>query len=232
LRVALPAPAGRAAARSFTVALLLALALGAGDARADEPVTDLYRRSYALEGWGDVAGALAAMDQIGKHGASDYMFSLRRGWLAYLGGKHVEAVAEYQKAIALEPRALEPRLGVMLPLMALRRWKEAEKVGAEILAVAPGDFTAQSRLAYIHYTQDRFVEAEAWYRKALAGFPSNVEMRVGLGWSLLKQGRSKEARVEFERVLGVAPDYASAKEGLAASAPSSALPAPAPAAAP
>ena len=58
--------------------------------------------------------------------------------------------------------------------------------------MAPGDFTALSRTAY----------------------PASVEMHAGLGGSLLKRGRYKEARAKFESVLAVAPDYASAKEGM------------------
>jgi len=118
--------------------------------------------------------------------------------------------------VELEPKAVEPRLGLMLPLMALRRWAEAEKAGQQVLGTAPGDFTAQSRIAFIHYSQGRFADAESWYRKALGGFPSNVEMRAGLGWSLLKLGNAAAARAEFERILVIAPDHASAKEGLAA----------------
>jgi tetratricopeptide (TPR) repeat protein len=206
----------------LSLLLIVAVLAAPPVARAQEGVSDLYRRSYALEGWGDYAGALATMDSIERLVTGDYLLFLRRGWLTYLAGKQADSVNAYQKAVALEPKALEPKLGMMLPLMALRRWKEAEKAGQEILASAPGDFTAQSRLAYIHYTQARFAEAEGWYRKALAGYPSNVEMRVGLAWSLAKQQKYREARAEFDRALTVAPDHASAKEGLAA------LPPPAP----
>ena len=185
---------------------------------AQGTVPDLYRRSYSLESSSDISGALAAMDEIAGLGTSDYVFHLRKGWLLYLAARYADSAAAYGRAVALEPRAVEPRLGSMLPLMALRRWREAEKAGTEVLAMTPGDFTAESRLAYIHFTQGRYGEAEGWYRKALAGFPSNVEMRAGLGWSLLKQGKGGDARVEFERILVIAPDHASAKEGLAATA--------------
>ena len=43
-------------------------------------------------------------------------------------------------------------------------------------------------------------------------------MRAGLGWSLLKQARGGEARAEFDKILTVAPDHASAKEGRTAAA--------------
>lgn len=80
--------------------------------------------------------------------------------------------------------------------------------------MAPGDFTALSRTAYIHYVQGQYDKAKTEYRKALAAYPASVEMHAGLGGSLLKRGRYKEARAQFENVLAVAPDHASAKEGM------------------
>ncbi len=47
-------------------------------------------------------------------------------------------------------------------------------------------------------------------------FPSDVEIRTGLGWALLKQGKGADAAREFEQVLKVAPKQASAREGLLA----------------
>jgi tetratricopeptide (TPR) repeat protein len=197
--------------------LALVVLLAPRPVPAQSRLSDLYRRSYALEARSDIAGALSAMDEIASAGATDYMFYLRKGWLQYLAAQYAQSAAAYGHAVELEPKAIEPRLGLMLPLMALRRWADAERAGTQVLAAAPGDFTAQSRIAFIAYSQGRFPEAEAWYRKALAGFPSNVEMRAGLGWSLLKQGRKSDARAEFERIVAVAPDHASAKEGLASS---------------
>lgn len=194
--------------------LSLGLVAATSLARA-EAVPELYRRSYALEAAGSPAAALAAMDAMEPAQAADYVFNLRRGWLLYLGGRYAEAVAAYGKAIDLEPRAVEPRLGQMLPLMAARRWREVERQGAEVLTIMPGEFTALSRLAFAAYSQGRFTEAEGLYRRALAAFPASVEMRAGLGWTLLKLARPREARVELTRALQVAPDHASASQGLA-----------------
>lgn len=194
-----------------TALLLLLLTLPAPSA-ADPG--DPWRLSYAAEARGDHAAALAALERAGANGTA-YVAALRRGWLLYLSGRHAEAADAYQKAAVLEPRAVEPRVGAMLPLMALRRWKDAERWGEEALALAPGDFTVASRLAWVQYSQAQWPKAEQRYRGALAGWPASAEMRAGLAWSLLKQGRNREARAEFEKVLAFAPDHASAREGLA-----------------
>ncbi len=194
-------------------ALLLAALLFAPAAWAQGAPADLFRQSYAAETRGDFTSALELMEKLGPAG-SGYVGTLRKGWLHYLAGRHAQAATAYQKAAALEPAAVEPRLGAMLPLMALRRWKDAERLGGEALLLAPNDFTAVSRLAWIHYSQLQYAEAEPLYRRAVVSWPANAEMRTGLGWTLLKLGRNREAREAFEAVLAFAPDQLSAREGL------------------
>lgn len=196
--------------RSLSLAILLSSSLALA-----QPVPELYRQSYALEAKGDAAGALKAMDGVAAAGVTDYTATLRRGWLLYLVGRYTESVAAYGKAMALEPKAVEPKLGAMLPAMALRRWKDAEKLGADVLAVSPGDYLALSRTAFIHYQQSRWDQAERFYKQALTLYPAVVEMQLGLAWTQLKQGKKAEARAGFERVLQVAPDSTSAREGIA-----------------
>jgi tetratricopeptide (TPR) repeat protein len=194
-------------------ALLLAALLTAPAARADGAPADLYRQSYAAETRGDYSSALDLMERLGPAGGG-YVGVLRKGWLHYLAGRHAPSASAYQRAGALEPAAVEPRLGAMLPLMALRRWKDAQKAGEEVLLLSPNDFTATSRLAWIHFSQAQYAEAEAHYRRAVTAYPASAEMRTGLGWTLLKLGRGKEARAAFEQVLAFAPDQLSAREGL------------------
>jgi tetratricopeptide (TPR) repeat protein len=202
-------------AATLTVALALTAAAAAAPTQAQDDFPDLYRQSYAAEARGDYNLAADLMQRLGPAGGT-YVARLRLGWLHYLAGRHAQAVESYQKAAALAPAAVEPRLGAMLPLMALRRWKEAERVGEEALALAPADFTAVSRLAWIHFNQGHLADAEALYRRALAAYPASAEMRSGLGWTLLKLGRTREAREAFEAVLSYAPDLASAQQGLTA----------------
>ena len=206
-------PAAQAATTAAPIALLLTLLLAGPVARAGDAAPDLYRQSYAAEARGDYTGAADLLGRLGP-ASGTYVAQLRTGWLHYLAGRHAQAAEAYQRAVALEPEAVEARLGAMLPLMALRRWKDAERLGEEVLARTPGDFTAVSRLAFIQYSQGQWARAEPLYRRALASWPASAEMRTGLGWSLLKLERFKEAREVFEAVLAYAPDQLSAREGL------------------
>jgi tetratricopeptide (TPR) repeat protein len=191
---------------------VLLVTLGSLTGLAAGSAPDLYRQSYAAEARGDAAAALQALEELG---AADYVVHLRRGWLLHQLGRSADSVAAYRKAMALEPRAVEPRLGVTLPLMALRRWSETEQACLEALALAPGDYTALSRAAYASFQLGRWAKAAAGYRAALVLYPADVEMQAGLGWALMRQGKGAEARAALERVLAVAPDHLSAREGLA-----------------
>jgi Flp pilus assembly protein TadD len=51
-------------------------------------------------------------------------------------------------------------------------------------------------------------------RGVLALYPADLEMRSGLGWALLRQGKHRDAEAELRRVLAVSPGYASARSAL------------------
>ncbi|MBO86140.1 MAG: hypothetical protein CL927_12345 [Deltaproteobacteria bacterium] len=194
----------------FTVA---AMVLGVTSAAVASDDPRLYQASYDLESIQDYAGALGKMDQIGGE-QQGYVYHLRRGWLLYLLGRHGDSAAAYRAAVEAAPDSLEARQGLVLPLMAMKRWLDAEAVCVELLSAAPTDYRGNSRLAFILYSMGRYGAAADRYEVVLTLYPSDVEMRAGLGWSLLKQGKTAEARSAFEAVLQVAPSHVSAREGL------------------
>jgi tetratricopeptide (TPR) repeat protein len=177
---------------------------------------ELYQQSYDLEAKGDHAGALGKLEALEEAGQSGYVLSLRKAWLSYRAGRHADAVKAYRRAIAAAPEGLEARQGVILPLIAMGSWSEAEAACRDLLSRSPDDYYGRSRLAWVLYSSGRYAEAADAYREVLRRYPSDVDMRAGLGWSLLKQGQTVAARAAFDAVLAVAPAHASASEGRAA----------------
>ncbi|MFC1706512.1 tetratricopeptide repeat protein [Planctomycetota bacterium] len=173
-----------------------------------------FESSFRHEREGSLEEALAEVLAVLSKHEDHYVATLRAGWLSYCAGRHGEAVRFYRCAEKLEPKALEPRLGAMLPLMAGKRWREAEETGLRVLRRAPRSYLARSRLAYICFAHGRYAEAETWYRVVLADYPSDVEMRLGLGWTYARQGRKGLAREQFEEVLSIRPSNESALLGL------------------
>lgn len=180
-----------------------------------QSATARLQESYELEALGKTQDALSALERI-EPSARSYVVHLRRGWLLYVLGRYGEAVAPYEQAIAAAPKAVEPRLGVMLPLMAERRWLDASAHAQKVLERDPGNYLASSRLAFSLYNLGRFGDALPHYLRMVESYPSDVEMRNGVGWTLLKLGRGKESAQAFREVLLIAPKNASALEGLAA----------------
>ncbi|TNF38415.1 MAG: tetratricopeptide repeat protein [Deltaproteobacteria bacterium] len=200
----------------FITTGLLALTLFAGPAQAAEgnQVAERFASSFAHEAKGEIDEALNDVLVILRGDQKHYVATLRAGWLYYVGGRYADSVQMYEAAEALAPRALEPRLGLMLPLMAAKRWAKAEIVGRELLKLAPRDYTVRSRLAWIAFSQGRYKEAEELYAAVLADYPSDLEMMLGLAWTWLREGRKAEARGMFEQVLSIRSDNMQAKTGL------------------
>lgn len=198
--------------------LMMFILLGSPFANAQyTPDGEAYNRSYGAEAVGNYEQALKELDGLTSGAKTKYFFQLRRGWLLYLSAQYESSVEAYRKATKVAgPAAIEPRLGEMLPLMGLRRWKDAESVGADILKMTPKNALVIGRVAWCQYNQGRFKDAEESYRQVLAQFPGDLEIRAALGWTLVKQNDKAAAAAEFRVVLDVAPSHESAQQGLAA----------------
>jgi len=197
--------------------LILCLVLGSwspGTARGG--TARRYQRSYEMEAAGQAAAAAKELRRCPAAAQGTYFFQLRLGWLLYLAADHAGAIRAYRRAAALEPRALEPILGLTLPQLALRRWQDAAATARAVLRKDAKSYLAQSRLAWALFNLGRFAESERVYVRVLELYPADLEMRSGLGWALLKQGKTAAALKTFRAVLAVSPKNRSAHDGAAA----------------
>jgi len=201
---------------SFVLALSLAVMAPMTSTSAAEDPPTLIQRSYDLEATSKYADALAALDQLPPGHQETHLVQLRRGWLSYLLGRHEDAVFAYRKATAFEPASIEARLGASRSLLALRKWTDAEKECRDVLARDTWNYFGASRLAFALYSLGRFAEALPFYKKMVELYPSDVEMRNGVGWTQLKLGDAASAAKSFRAVLEISPRNASAQEGLKA----------------
>lgn len=194
------------------VLLAGALAFGA-PVRADAP--QIWQRSYDLEARGEHATSLAALNELPEEAKTGYLFLVRRAWLLYLSARYQEAVGAYRQAIEAAPKAVEPREGILAPLIALHRFQDAEAEARAALRLDKDNHAVSRSLAWALYNLGRFDDAERVYRRTLVLHPSDLTMRAGVGWCLLRRGQRGKAEAEFRNVLRVAPENASARTGLA-----------------
>ena len=177
-------------------------------------IHNLFTSSFEHEGSGETRQALNDILNILRLDPDNYTANLRAGWLYYLEGRYGDSVAFYEKTSNIMPSAIEPKLGLMLPLMATDRWPEAGEAGRDILDRAPGNYTAASRLAYIYFAQAKYRQAEEVYKGLIEYYPADLDMILGLGWTYARLGRRTEARRLFEAVLVIRSTNISARSGL------------------
>lgn len=198
----------------FTVFLILMSA--PVEMLADEAanIPEYFETSFNHETRGNYEEGLNAVLRILRIDHRNYTAMLRAGWLAYLKGDYKNSVGYYQKAVLLEPKAVEPKLGLMLPLMASKEWDAAGDVASKILKFDEKNYLANSRLAYIFFSQGRYGEAEKQYQKVISWYPADIDMKIGLGWTLLRMDNKKEAAGIFRDVLTVRKNNTSALDGM------------------
>ncbi len=200
---------------SLVAGFLFALAAGPATSRADTEIPNLYRDSYALESAGKVKAAANKVLTVLRREPDSYFANLRVGWLFYLQGESEQSVKYYDRAVGLKPKAVEPLLGKLLPLVGIAAWGRVAKTARQVLKLDPGNYTANSKLAYALYMSGNYVRALPVYELLVERYPSVVDMKAGLAWCRLKMGRVAEARTLFLEVLKVNSSHSSAASGLA-----------------
>ena len=201
-----PSTPGNASATSSTA--------GTGAPSIDSQVRDVPKRSSEAERSRDYAKGIAALlEQYDTH-RGNYALNLRLGWLNYLSGKNDEAERYYQAAMEAWPASIDAKLGCLLPLLAAARYAEGEAVARQIVAVDPGNYYGNLRLAVTLRMQKKHAAADAVVERMLAAYPTDVYWLNERGQLGLAQGKKESAKEAFENVLALDPDNLTATQGL------------------
>ncbi|GAB1403459.1 hypothetical protein MASR1M74_06370 [Lentimicrobium sp.] len=181
-------------------------------AQGNEGLISAFSRSYTSEVSGDYGKAIEALK--GVYDESSYEINLRLGWLNYLAGQFTASVAHYNKAIAIRPLSIEARLGFALPSSALGNWNQVVARYLEILKLDPNNYTVNYRLGTIYYGREDYAEAYKYLELIANLYPFDYDALIMFGWVNYRMGKSREARVLFQKCLLNRPGDASATEGL------------------
>lgn len=175
-------------------------------------LTAAFSDSYAKEKSGKYGDAVTVLK--GCYDASSYEINLRLGWLTYLQGQFSESVAYYNKAIDLMPYAIEPRIGLALPASALGNWDLVLAQYNKILSIDPNNTVTLYRMGLISYDKKDYKLAYQQFEKIVNLYPFDYQSVIMFAWSNLKLGKTREAKILFNKALLYYPEDASAKEGL------------------
>lgn len=190
---------------------MLAFMMMSGAQDSDQ-VLKAFEQSYVSEAAGDFHKAAAPLKAVYQE--DSYEINLRLGWLYYNAGLFDESKVHYRRALAVLPYSEEAKFGMILPLAARAEWDEVVKFYNQILANNPGNTVALYRLGLIYYNRRDWAQAQRNFQKVVDLYPFGYDGLLMLAWTNLQLGKSREAKVLFNKVLLYAPGDASALEGL------------------
>ncbi|HEY4798940.1 MAG TPA: tetratricopeptide repeat protein [Bacteroidia bacterium] len=181
-------------------------------AAQSDKLADAFSKSYQLETKADYSNAIKALKDI--YDAKSYEMNLRLGWLNYEAGLFTESQAYYEKAIALMPYSIEAKLGYVYPSSALGNWDKVITQYNSILATDPQNTTVNYRLGNIYYGKKDYANAYKYFEKVVNLYPFGYDALLMFAWCNYQTGKTREAKVLFNKVLLASPGDKSALEGL------------------
>jgi tetratricopeptide (TPR) repeat protein len=181
-------------------------------AQYNEQVMKAFEQSYALEKSRNFKSAAATLTAI--YQAESYEINLRLGWLKYNDGQFDDSKRYYRKALSLMPYSEEARFGLILPLAARGEWQEVATIYQQIITLNPGNTRALYQLGLIHYNKREWIQAAKYFQKVVDLYPFDYDGIHMLAWTNLQLGKTREAKVLFNKVLLRSPNNQSALEGL------------------
>ncbi len=173
-------------------------------------VSDAFSKSYTYETSKEYTKAIASMDKV--YDASSYSINLRLGWLNYLAGDYTKSQSYYKKAITLEARSVEARLGYAYPLSAMGNWDDVIHIYQEILAVDPGNSLVNYRMSSIYFARKDYEKAASYAEKVVKLYPFDYDTNYLLGQIYISQGKLKEAKQHLTNALNYNPSSTEVKE--------------------
>lgn len=175
-----------------------------------------WQESYTLEHAGKYPQAAAVLETLLRDSPNHEFAMMRRGWLNYLQGKYNDALRDYNQVLALNPRSLEARLGLTLPLLAQQRWKEAATEARKVIAVSPWDYTAHVRLMVCEEGEKDWAGLSRHAAELAQRYPSDATGLVYHARAEASLGNKAKARAAYVQVLERYPSHVEANTYLKA----------------
>jgi len=129
-----------------------------------------------------------------------------------MGGQFVEAVAEFEKALALEPTSTRINNNLAVCLTYLGRVDEAIERYRRSLQTNPNDTVAMVNLGGILAKLGRTDEASELLAGALAADPDSVDAHLGMAGLMADQGNTDQAIQWCQEALAIDPAAATAHD--------------------
>jgi tetratricopeptide (TPR) repeat protein len=121
--------------------------------------------------------------------------------------RHQEAIAYYDKVLAIEPEYVDATYNKGLALYNLGRYEEAIASYDRVLTIEPNNVEALNNKAAVLYSLGSYEEAMQYIDKVLQIESTNLYALTNKGFLLSQFGRHQEAMQYFDRALSIDANY-------------------------
>ena len=171
---------------------------------AQDNLTEAFKKSYYSESYLKYDEAISTIKSV--YSADSYIANLRMGWLHYLNGDLIESKRYYEKAIELEPKSIEARLGYAYPLDALADIEGLKNNYEAILKIDPLHLLTNYRVALIFYNQKDFNHAKKHLDAVLSLYPFDYDSLVLMAAINVGLGNIEAAKINYRDALLLYPE--------------------------
>jgi tetratricopeptide (TPR) repeat protein len=130
-------------------------------------------------------------------------------------GRHVEAIVQFEQALAAEPDDTRVLFALGVTAQTLGLAEAAQQFYHRVLGLEPGRIEALVNLANLLRGAGQFDAAIALLEPALARAPESAELRLTLGSAHREKGDDRTATTHYRAALAINPRYAPALANLA-----------------
>jgi tetratricopeptide (TPR) repeat protein len=194
----------------IAVTILLVIAIGADRASAKDESTKPAVSKKTLTPWGqsykhelakEYKEAIDVIAPYLKKKEDIELANMRVAWLEYLKGSYNSSINGYEKALSINPNSIDAKLGVVLPLMAQKRYREARRQLNHLIKTSPWNYTAHQRLLAIDEAQRKWKHMTKHAKALSRHFPSDTTALVYLARGYAWQDNKIMAKKVYSRVL-------------------------------
>ncbi len=141
-----------------------------------------------------------------EHNPDSFLAQIGLGVIYEDQGKHQEAIAAQERAIAIDPTSAEARLNLARSYDAMGDYQKAAELYEKGLAMETGYASAvRPRLARLYVRLGQFDRAVAIAHLAIAGAPNSSYAYAVLGLALDGQGRRADAEQAWQTAIRLDP---------------------------
>ncbi len=172
----------------------------------------VWKQSQQFEEKGDYEKAAAVIKPWIV--SNDEYALLRYAHLKYMQGEYNESIKYYKKAIELNTKSLDAKLGITLPYIAQQRWRQVKIYTRQVLVRSDWNYSAHERLMLAEKNTKKWHTLNRHAGELTTIYPSDAATLAYFAYAKAKQGDVSVASEAYKKVLMREPDNVEAGDYL------------------